>query len=154
MLLSIVNGCLAVLTLSLLAFDPMQGQQGPASGPPPVCTDGCAATATVVNLPAGTCGANMPTYAVDWGQSTSGHCEGCTLIFNCNNHAKITITPVGGTNLNGGGFSCNGAGGTVSAQVDTCGQASTSQIHVHTGSPCTDVNYSCTVYVTIGCKNC
>lgn len=117
------------------------------------CTDGCAATATVVAIPQGSCGATMPTYTVDWGMSTSGLCDGCMVISDCDNHATITVRAAAGTQLNGGGFSC-GDGGDASAEVRTCGQATTSQVHVHTGNPCTDGNQSCTVYVTIGCKNC
>ena len=153
-MLSLANGILVAITVCVASMGPTpknpQGQDAVA----PDCTESCAATATVVNIPAGTCGANMPTYTVDWGQSTSGVCEGCTVVHHCNNHAVLTIIPAAGTFLNGGGFACDGAGGNVTGAITTCGQASTSQIHVHTGNPCTDANSACTVYVTIGCKNC
>lgn len=117
------------------------------------CTDGCAATASVTAIPAGGCGGSMPTYEVDWVASTSGHCDGCQVVSHCDNHAIITIKAAAGTFLNGGGFSCSG-GGEATAEVVTCGQASVSQVHVHGGNPCTAGNQRCTVYITIGCKNC
>lgn len=117
------------------------------------CTEGCRANASVVAIPAGGCGTNMPTYDVDWVMSTSGHCDGCQVISHCDNHAIITVKAVAGTSLNGGGFSCSD-GGDATAWVRTCGQASVSQVHVHTGNPCTAGNLSCTVYITIGCTNC
>lgn len=96
----------------------------------------------------------MPTYSVDWGGSYSGLCnDSCEPSGNCHNEAAITIVPVAGY-LHGGGFACNGGGGDVKATVDLCGSASTVQVNVHTGTPCTAANKKCTVYVSIGCMNC
>ena len=121
---------------------------------PRICTDMCAATATVLALPPGSCGQSMPSYRVDWGNSTSGQCDDCFVLGHCNNTAKIIITPAAGTYLNGGGFTCDGQGGSVTATITTCGQSAVSQIHIHSTTPCTDANSLCTVYATIGCKNC